>query len=104
MRKATFLINDLEWMKRFYKLTDEEHDEIFGGKEPFQAVYVLIGNKNPDRYELTDINGNKLNINDLNGYERGVVLNDCYAYYMGNQFFGGISEPCGVMSITEELD
>lgn len=97
MRKITFNINDLEWMRQHYKISDKEFDNIFGDKTSFQVTYILVGNESPDRYELFDMDGNKLNINDRNGYERGFVFNDCYKYFMGKT-----SDPYGVISIKEE--
>lgn len=32
----------------------------------------------------------------------GVILNDCYAYYMGDKYHSGANEPCGVVKIVEE--
>ena len=45
---------------------------------------------------------NKININDLNGYEKGVVLNDCYAYSTGGKYHCNADKPCGVAEIIEE--
>ena len=38
-----------------------------------------------DRFELTDFEGNKININDLNGYQRGVVLESCVRHFTGKE-------------------
>lgn len=51
---------------------------------------------------MTDYDGNKININDLNGYEKGVVLNDCYAYFVGGKYCFDSDKPCGVVDIVEE--
>ena len=55
-----------------------------------------------DRYELTDHDGNKIDIDDLNGYEKGVILNDCHTYFTGGKFHSGVDNPFGVVEITEE--
>ena len=69
-------------------MSELQFNDIFGNEEPFKCIYVLYGEKKecPDRYELTDLNGNKININDLNGYQKGVVLNDCWAYFTGGKY------------------
>lgn len=104
MRKITFTINDLEWFRKYYKMSELQFNDIFGNEEPFKCIYVLYGEKKecPDRYELTDLNGNKININDLNGYQKGVVLNDCWAYFTGGKYHSDTEEPCGVVNIKEE--
>lgn len=48
------------------------------------------------------MDGNKININDLNGYEKGVVLNDCYTYFVGGKYHSNADHPCGVVEIIEE--
>ena len=97
MRKVKYHINDLEWMKQHYKMSGKEFSSIFDGQIPFQAVYSLIGEQNSNKYVLLDIEGNRLNINNLNGYEKGVILNDC-----NNHFLGKTSVPRGAVSIIEE--
>ena len=102
MRKVIFTIDDLKYFKRNNNLTDMQAREIFGDKESFKVIYVLYGNENNvDRYELTDHNGNKVNLNHLNGYQRGVVLNDCMAYFNGGKYFSNGTEPCGVVDIQD---
>lgn len=103
MRKVTFVIDDIEYFRNLYKdqLTEKQFNEIKNDLKSFKAVYTLIGNQNPDRYILTTPEGDKLNINDLNGYQRGCVLNDCHAYYNGKRDFEG-NGPCGVVEIKEE--
>jgi hypothetical protein len=101
MRKLTFIIDDLASMRELYK--DDLTEEFAKDREPFKVIYSLVGNKYPGRYELHDMNGNKLNVNDLNGYQRGCIINDCYKYFSGkgNYCFGTV-KPFGVISITEE--
>lgn len=50
---------------------------------------------------MTDYNGNKIDINTLNGYQKGIILNDCYAYFEGGQYQNGATELCGVINIEE---
>lgn len=103
MRKVIFTIDDLAWMQKHYNLTEEQKQDIFGDKESFKVIYTLYGEgKNIDRYTLTDHNGNKINLNDLNGYQRGVVLNDCMVYFTGGKYHSDTKEPCGVVDIREE--
>jgi len=103
MRKVTFKIDDLAFFKKHYNLTDEQMQDIFSDKESFKVIYTLIGErKNIDKYELMDYAGNKISINDLNGYEKGVVLNDCCAYFTGGKYHSNAKVPCGVVDIKEE--
>lgn len=103
MRKVTFLINYLEWMRKYYNLTDEQYNDIFKNQESFKCIFTLIGKgKIVDKYEMTDYDRNKICMDDLNGYQKGVVLNDCYAYFTGGKYHSDIKEPCGVVDIKEE--
>ena len=105
MRKVVFVIDDVEYFRRSLQnqnITDESQNEILKGFNDFKAVYTLYGKeKTVDRYELTDFDGNKININELNGYQRGVVLCDCLAYFEGGNYFCNGKEPCGVIDIQE---
>lgn len=91
-RKVTYKINDIEWFRgdmlhRHPELTTEQIEDILNTMaNPFIADYVLIGDRQPDRYELY-INGEKWSINDerLNGYHKGCVLNDCWRHFMGHE-------------------
>lgn len=106
MRKVIFKIDDQEYFRRELEkenCTGEQTENILKGIGIFKAIYTLYGNgKQVDRYELTDYKGNKININDLNGYEKGVVLNDCYAYFTGGRYFNNADKPYGVVDIIEE--
>lgn len=105
MRKVVFTIDDLAWFKKSYNLSEEQMKDVFGDKEPFKATYILYGKgKTPYRYKLTDAKGNKVNINDLNGYQKGVVLNDCMAYFTGGEYHAKGKEPCGVIKIEEMME
>lgn len=107
MRKVSYYIDDVEYLRRSFKeenpgLTQMEINLILDGLNEFKAVYTIIGNgQQPDRYELVDENGNKMNINDLNGYQRGVVLGDCIAHFTGNKYQFSGKAPCGVVNIFE---
>lgn len=104
MRKITFMINDLEWFRKYYKMLESQFNDIFKNEKPFKCIYVLYGEgKKAQRYELTDFDGNKININELNGYQKGVVLNDCWAYFTGGKYHSDTDEPCGVVEIKEEI-
>ena len=80
MRKVIFKIDDQEYFRRQLEkknCTEEQIKNILKDIGNFKAIYTLYGDgKNVDRYTLTNHDGNKININDLNGYEKGVVLND----------------------------
>lgn len=106
MRKVTFKINNQEYFRKEFEkegCTESQIVYILKGLGNFKAIYTLYGKeKQADRYELTDYNGNKININDLSGYEKGVVLNDCNAYFTGGKYHGDTKEPCGVVEIIEE--
>lgn len=106
MRKVIFTIDDVEYFKRLLQkqdVTEEAQKDILENLNQFKVIYTLYGNGNcPDRYELTEYDGNKININDLNGYEKGVVLNDCYSYFVGGKYHSNADKPCGVVEIVEE--
>lgn len=105
MRKITFIINDYEYFKRLYKehTTPEQLGKILEGVQPFKGIFTVCGSTEshtPDRYTLTTEDGEKLNINDLNGYQKGCVIGDCYRYFEGKRDFEG-GTPCGVIEIKE---
>jgi len=106
MRKVIFKINDKEYFTREFEkdgCTGKQAGDLLKGVGNFKAIYTLYGEgKNVNRYELTDYDGNKISINDLNGYEKGVVLNDCCAYFTGGKYHSNASQPCGVVEILEE--
>jgi hypothetical protein len=101
MRKVTFVIDDMASMGELYK--DDSTEELTKDKKSFKVIYSLIGNEDAHRYELHNMNGNKLNVNDLNSYQRSCIINDCYKYFSGkgNYCFGTV-KPFGVVSVTEE--
>lgn len=102
MRKVIFTINDLEWFKRCYNLSDDMLKSLSEERNAFKCMFTLIGEGTTiDRYTLTDGVGNKLNINDLNGFEKGVIINDCYAYFEGRSYSDESARPCGIIDIHE---
>lgn len=105
MRKVIFTIDDLEYFRRMLQkqnVAEEAQKDILKILNDFKAIYTLYGEgKNVHRYTLTDFNGNKINLNDLNGYQRGVVLNDCVAYFNGGKYHENETEPCGVVDIQD---
>ena len=106
MRKVIFTIDDVEYFKKMLhkqNVTEEVQKDILENINQFKVIYTLYGEgKNVDRYTLTDFDGNKVNLNDLNGYQKGVVLNDCYAYFTSGKYHSDTKEPCGVVDIREE--
>lgn len=103
MRKITFAIDDYNYFKnlfysRFPESPKEDIEKALSGLNScFKATFILTGEKFPDQYELLSENGEKMNINDLNGFQKGIVINDCYRYFEGK-----IKEPCGVVEIKDE--
>ena len=110
MRKVTFIIDDKQYFRNDLKcqnpqLTENQIDYIVSDVISFKAVLTLYGEgKSINRYELTDENENQMKINDLNGYQKGVIINDCYAYFEGKSYFNNNEQPCGVIKIIDEED
>lgn len=70
--------------------TEQKVAEIIGDKEYFTAIFTLYGYERNgsisiDRYKLTDNNGQKISINSLNGYEHGIIINECYRHFYGHK-------------------
>lgn len=103
-RKVTFTINDTECLRKIWKaedsnVTDDEINSILDPSTETKCTFILYGiNKNIDRYELFNVNGEKININDLNPYQNGCIISECHAY-----FEGGKDKPFGVIEIKEEV-
>lgn len=106
MRKVIFKIDVQEYFRRELEkdnCTGKQAEDILKELGNFKAIYTLYGNKKQvDRYELTDYEGNKIDINSLNGYEYGVVLGDCHAYFESGKYHSNTKKPCGVVKIIEE--
>ena len=107
MRKVTFVIDDKQYFRSYFKrqnpqLTENQIDDLLSDILSFKAVLTLYGEgKSLDRYELTDENGFQISMNDLNGYQKGVVINDCYAYFEGRKYFDNADFPHGVIEIID---
>lgn len=89
----TFHINDVEWFAKEFNLTNEEASDKFGGRTPFKCTYIIKGKdgKRREEYLLYDINGTEIDINTLNGYQRGLLWR-CDAL-----FFKDVSDIEGVV-------
>ena len=97
MRKVTYTIDDLEYFRELYKGVEN----IFEDGTSFRCEYTLIGNDYEERYLLLDPDGKKININDLNGYQKGVVLADCSRHFQGKPLESGGKMPTGCVKIEE---
>lgn len=100
MRKVTYTIDDLEYFRELYKGA-ENLEEILSAITPFRCEYTLIGEDYERKYLLLDPDGNKLNINDLNGYQKGVVLCDCQRHFQRKPLESGGEMPTGCIKIEE---
>ena len=104
MRKVIFRIDDIEYFRRLFygrfpNAPEKQIEETLSHIVlPFRGIFVLKGNRQPEHYELYNERGENLNINSLNGYQKGIVINDCYRYYEGK-----IKKPCGIVEIKEEV-
>lgn len=102
MRKVVFYIDDLCYFRKEFNLTETQTNDIFNGEDSFKVIYTLYGEEKViNNYELTDYNGNRISLNTLNGYQRGVVLNDCMAYFTGGKYQFKTEKPTGVIKIEE---
>ena len=105
MRKVIFYIDDLEYLRRDFRaqsdLTENQLDDLLSGLIDFKAIYTLYGNGGIERYELTDMDGRKIDINSLNHYQRGIILGDCKLYFDGGKFAFGGDMPTGVIRIED---
>ena len=103
-RKVAFTINDTECLRKIWKaensnVTDDEINSILDPLTETKCTFILYGNnKNIDRYELFNTNGEKMNINDLNPYQNGCIISECHAYFEGRK-----DKPFGVIEIKEEV-
>lgn len=100
MRKVTYTIDDLEYFRGLYRGVNNL-EEILSAVTPFRCEYTLIGENYERKYLLLDPEGNKLNINDLNGYQKGVVLADCQRYFQRKPLESGGEMPIGCIKIEE---
>ncbi|MBQ7108251.1 MAG: hypothetical protein IJN95_04085 [Clostridia bacterium] len=79
----------------------KEADEILQGFDDLNVDYTLYGRPGcfPDRYELRTVDGEKLNINEQNGYVRGVVLVACDHHFRTGT---GAEEIHGTFEVVNE--
>lgn len=105
MRKVVFYIDDIEYFRKHEfkqeNVTEETINKLCYELEKlhpcFKVCYTLFGyGNNINNYDLEDFEGNKININDCNGYQRGCILSECKAYFEGTN-----DSPFGVMSIID---
>jgi energy-converting hydrogenase A subunit M len=105
MRKVIFCIDDLKYLDNLMiaeNIDQEERKNILMGLDSFKAIYTLYGtNNSPDRYTLTDVDGKKILLCNLNGYQKGVILNDCMSYFCGGSYHENGEGPFGVVNIQE---
>jgi hypothetical protein len=103
MRKVTFIIDDHAYFQRLYKLPPEQAKAMFSGTRGFRATYAIFsraeGDTIPDRCELTDGTGEKIDLDSLNAFQRGVILGECMRYFEGEL---RDRKPTGVLEIKEE--
>lgn len=101
MREVTYYINDHEFMRELYKDAPNLDSIMSGLSDPFVCVYTLKGLIVPGYptteysfYELKDVVGRKIDMDDLNGYQRGIILCDCQRHFAGR-----CEKPFGVVGI-----
>lgn len=102
MRKVTYYIDDVEFLRQKYSVPEEIIKDI---EKRFIATLTFIGDGMfPDKYVLIDGNGNPISISSLNGYEMGCIYNDCYSHFSGMQNYSiSKTEPWGVLKIEETI-
>ena len=102
MRKVTYHIDDIEYLREKYSVPEEILESIDNG---FVAILTFIGEGMfPDKYIMTNKDGTPININSLNGYQKGCIYNDCYSHFCGMKEYSiNKSEPWGVMKIEETI-
>lgn len=104
-RIVTYHIDDAAYFKSLFAAqgaTPQEIENIVDCMNAWQAKYTLIGTPQqyPDRYELYDADGRAMYIKDLNGYQKGIIINACIEHYMGHLRAEDVT---GVVAITERL-
>ena len=84
------------------KTSKKEKEELINSlnSKDFNVIYSLIQKSNGLYYELRDaVTGEKININDLNGYEK-MYTNICYNHF-NNRNCKGLKEYCINFEIVE---
>ena len=82
MRRITYLIDDKMGFEKMLKnekqkLSKEKEQKILDDIKGFSVYYTLEENQGDMRYCLEDLKGKRLNINNLNGYEKK-YLDECF--------------------------
>ena len=100
-KSIKFVIDDLEYFRREFlrqnpELTSEQVADILCNLNDFKAIYTLYQDENGrQRYKLTDVDGNKINLSDLN---------DCWRYFNYYMRHGKAPEEYKDYSDTEMSD
>lgn len=105
MRKVTFIINETGYFREIYKqkLTREQAENIWSPEKSFNAVYIMYGNGTiEDRADLTDYDGRKIDRENLNEFQKGIILAECNAYFENRLTKDADYPITGVVDITEE--
>lgn len=102
--KMEFIINDMEYFKEKWRNEGmaecqiEKIATVFPSS--FRAVYTLEKKENGIIYKLQNENGNTIKLSSLNGYEKNVVIDDCFDYFMAYVANSPRKlKPCGVREI-----
>lgn len=72
------------------------------GTDNFKAIYTLYGKSDacfPDCYTLTDTDGNRIKLDDLNGFEKSII-NSCFSFWYNPEKH--MDDMFGVLEATEE--
>ena len=106
IRKVTYEIDDLMYFRNKWKdnVSQEDFDKLFSDSASFIATYILYGGNGqfPDHYQLLDKDRNDIPLLSLNGFQKGIILNDCQRHFRNTPCEDGTSNPCGVINIIEE--
>ena len=81
MRKISYLIDD---KKGFKKNLPEEQQKYLNNIKGFSAYYTLQEDEEGITYQLEDLYGKKLDIDDLNGYEK-TYIHECFDNFCGRK-------------------
>ena len=87
MRKVTYTINDYKTFLQIYGSAVIK--DIMKPSEAFKCRVVLTAEsddaKTPDHYRIEDMDGNKISRDSLNGYQKAIVIGDCYKHFAGEE-------------------
>lgn len=88
-RLEIFIVDDIEWIKREYRNKYNIDDEDVINKaikdiNVFKVIIVLYGTDTyVNRVSIFDYSGNRMSVNDLNGYQKACILESCHKYFYG---------------------